>query len=1590
LLLSISALVVWGQTSINVPLTVQEAIYPGSVTGIARTAEPVSVGVPLPDSPTAGATDISQLSLSGASVGQFRVLGRWPSGRIKWVLVDTQVNITAGQANTSVAMTSGGTGNFGGSNLATDNGATITVSTGAATFTIRKANFNGIDQAVVGGTTLVASGTSQGLVVLGPAPGQTTCPPCTTVYSSANDATSTAVIEENGPARTVIRASGRHVDSAGNSYMNFTVRLHFYRGKTHVKVTSILRNADYGVSNSFATAYKGHQGYELRLRPAMSGTLNYSFGTHTSTASTGTLTGSDSVQLYQGESSLMKSRYWCGYLCVTYSTDSGYQITKNGTNLLSGTSSQYPQGWAAVSNSSGATIQIGVHHMAAYWPKSLEFNNGGQDVRIGIWARQNSQPYYQSWPQWSIHELYLGFHASQPASNANDFLKFQHFLVGRAALSHYNGSNVFPYQLASASVEDSYFASTGSSANPNTIGSNRYCCLQDLGISNSSWPLEATRFYAWGAGGGSNQTEFRWSALLSFLTRGMTGRYLQAAQFYRFQAESAWPHSDGFNWRDRPPYGASGAELNGFGFPAAVSANSSLSFRNWLDQEHPHWYGMTDYYFVSGDETIRDALLDGTKDYYLNLQTYQAGAFGGVWSTRAVGAELIGAARFYEFLRATGDPDAPGALAQGVADFNAQVKPELCVSGYPAGCVAGPVDGGPWPTQGVSRTRGLHWGRATSSGSWCNVPHGFRELRNAAGPGWADYDTSLDLAYGISRWILSEMYVDNGTGRWDVNGFRYYQAIDYANGCTAPGETPEASFQPQEQQTVSFAFLPIYLVDGTRNWETKFRINLQKLMASLGMTTSDFEGFQPSVMINLLTGPAPSSLVSVPLTNVVHNGGGSYTISWTVPAGASSYRIKWGSKAIVDWIGFDPATNQFTGNPATTMPWFAANSVTAVAPAAAGTTQSITINTGVTGLAAANFSVKAYVAGSSSQTTTLSAVSGNGQTGTAGQVLASPFTVKVADGSGNGVSGVTVTFTVTAGGGSLSQTSVSTNSQGLASSTLTLGSVPGTNTVSVSAPTTSGSPVIFTATGASAGPGPASTLTLVSGNAQSGTPGQRLANPFVVKVTDSNNNAVSGVTVSFAVTAGGGTLTAASAVTNSQGLAESTLTLGPSPGTNTVRASSGTLNGSPITFTATAVAAGAADVTWTRQPVTAGWPNGSIGWHLPLYDSLSQQTLFYIANGNYLGIYSTNVFAYNPSTNLFTNIGGTNSIQNGCPASTPTMPGDRHPVRQMAIDTKRQFLWIYGGMNVTCATNPHQDMYYMRLNANPASNTWTKVNPSRIPLANGTASMTYDPDDDVLFVFGSDGGPQTRNHWVYCRTAENPTPGTLTAKQIAAGCTSPDDWSEVTIAGGGVKPLAVSLAGLFYDTVTKKVILYGGIDEGLRTNFNETWAYDVPTRTWTRRALSTTPPPVYTGSSLGQPPVVYLPGGKLLYHQTTGTGAPADWRYDIVADTWTKLTSSGGGSTYDTFMAYDNSRNLLVSWNLQGEMWLGTLGSGSSSGNSCDVNRDGAVNVLDVQLAVNQVLGLTPCTTADVDGNGSCTVTDLQRIINSSLGGTCQ
>lgn len=197
--------------------------------------------------------------------------------------------------------------------------------------------------------------------------------------------------------------------------------------------------------------------------------------------------------------------------------------------------------------------------------------------------------------------------------------------------------------------------------------------------------------------------------------------------------------------------------------------------------------------------------------------------------------------------------------------------------------------------------------------------------------------------------------------------------------------------------------------------------------------------------------------------------------------------------------------------------------------------------------------------------------SGNGQVATAGSAVAVSPAVTVFDAFDNGVEGLAVDFTVTAGGGSVTGSPATTDATGLATvGSWTVGATAGANEVIATLPGLADT-LTFTATGVA---GAAAAIALESGDAQTDSVSATLGTPYAVLVTDANGNPVSGVTVTWAVTGGGGSVGNLSN-SDASGIAVSTHTFGPTVGAQTVTATAAGLSGSPVTFSSTATAGAA-------------------------------------------------------------------------------------------------------------------------------------------------------------------------------------------------------------------------------------------------------------------------------------------------------------------------------------------------------------------------------------------------------------------------------
>jgi hypothetical protein len=97
-----------------------------------------------------------------------------------------------------------------------------------------------------------------------------------------------------------------------------------------------------------------------------------------------------------------------------------------------------------------------------------------------------------------------------------------------------------------------------------------------------------------------------------------------------------------------------------------------------------------------------------------------------------------------------------------------------------------------------------------------------------------------------------------------------------------------------------------------------------------------------------------------------------------------------------------------------------------------------------------------------------------------------------------------------------------------------------------------------------------STIEMIAGNEQVGRVSQELPDPLVVRVLDQSGGPIASVSVIWAAQ-GGGSVSPDTVLTDSDGHASTRRFLGPTEGDQTTTAAVDGVQGSPVTFTSTAV-----------------------------------------------------------------------------------------------------------------------------------------------------------------------------------------------------------------------------------------------------------------------------------------------------------------------------------------------------------------------------------------------------------------------------------
>lgn len=277
----------------------------------------------------------------------------------------------------------------------------------------------------------------------------------------------------------------------------------------------------------------------------------------------------------------------------------------------------------------------------------------------------------------------------------------------------------------------------------------------------------------------------------------------------------------------------------------------------------------------------------------------------------------------------------------------------------------------------------------------------------------------------------------------------------------------------------------------------------------------------------------------------------------------------------------------------------------------------------------------------------MTVVSGDSQSGLASSQAAAPIVVQLLDGNGAPMAGQNVSWTVESGSATLGTPMSTTDAGGNASVTFGYGNFPGPIVIRASA-FNDGATADASATG-----NPPGGMTAASGDAQTGDPGDPLAQPLVVQIVDPAPD-LSGIPISFVVVSGSATLAPANALTDAAGQASTQVTLGMTPGPVVIQATApgGVVTQFTATVTGTLVVTSVTAPTGDGQTLTPGTPSAPM--ELTLNGNgvpLAGQTVTWSTSGGTLDSATTVTDAAGKTSNRVTVTGSGTTVVT---ASVPT------------------------------------------------------------------------------------------------------------------------------------------------------------------------------------------------------------------------------------------------------------------------------------------------------------------------------------------------
>ena len=282
------------------------------------------------------------------------------------------------------------------------------------------------------------------------------------------------------------------------------------------------------------------------------------------------------------------------------------------------------------------------------------------------------------------------------------------------------------------------------------------------------------------------------------------------------------------------------------------------------------------------------------------------------------------------------------------------------------------------------------------------------------------------------------------------------------------------------------------------------------------------------------------------------------------------------------------------------------------------------------------------------------------------------------------------------------------------------------------------------------------------------------------------------------------------------------------------------------------------------EPATG--PSGQ-GFSSMVYDAESDRVILFSGDTDD-PIQDT--WAYDLDTNSWTEM-------NMNPATSPDFFRFSHA---MAYDAQSDRAILFGG-EYQLGT-PLSDTWAYDFN----TNTWTDMNPATSPSARLGHRMVYDARADRIILFGGLSSVQPREIYL---------------DDMWAYDFDTNAWTQLSPS---TKPRGGGCFAMAYDAESGRVIVFGAEDH---TRFyDETWAYDFNTNTWTD--MNPAPRP----SIQAYQEMAYDAGSDrvILFG---GAGGSETWAYDFNGNAWTNMNPVGHPSgRWGHAMAYDEGSDRVV------------------------------------------------------------------------------